>query len=181
MWCLSSPVTKNCCAALPCGPLISTLTSANPAALLGLMLRDFKLVCGSNPTCACRKALISASVGKPAAGTFAVDFDAAAAWTFAGLLVFAVTLALVVCAATAAESISSDENILNEQRMSFLLFGLDIGLGRNRKTSAIAKGLGRNLDPGSCLLTFVLVPFNHTNDASHQVDLESAVARDLLD
>src|SRR5258708_18722515 len=129
MWCLSSPVTKNCCAALPCGPLISTLTSANPAALLGLMLRTFQLVCGSNPTCACRNALISSSVGKPAAGKFADDFDAAAAWTFAGLLVFAVTLALVVCAATTVESIGSDANILNEQSMSFLLFVFDIGLG----------------------------------------------------
>jgi len=135
------------------------------------------LVCGSNPTCACRNALTSSSVGK-----FSNDngFEVAAACALAGLPVFAVVL-LEVCAATVAESISNSKNILNEWSMSFLIFGLNVGLGGNRKTPAVAKSLRRNLDSRRCLLAFVLIAFNHAGNASHHFDFETAIARYLFD
>src|SRR5713226_6640439 len=62
-----------------------------------------------------------------------------------------------------------------------LMFRSNIRFGGNRETPPIAKSFGRNLDPRSRLLAFVLIPLDHADDASYQLDIEAVIARNLLD
>jgi hypothetical protein len=55
-----------------------------------------------------------------------------------------------------------------------------VRLRRNRKTAAIPESLGRDLQTRSSLLALVLDPIDHSDNATHHVDIESVVGRDLL-
>jgi hypothetical protein len=74
------------------------------------MLTIFQVVCGCHPTCACRKALTSSSVGK-FAGILDDEFEAAVC-AFAGLPGFPAAPVLgFCCAERVVDSISSNQDI----------------------------------------------------------------------
>src|ERR1700704_4253540 len=57
---------------------------------------------------------------------------------------------------------------------------LQFRLGGDRKSAAIAKRLGRDLDSRGSLLTFVLAAFDHVDHALHQIQIEIVGNGNLL-
>src|SRR5580704_18575015 len=57
---------------------------------------------------------------------------------------------------------------------------LNVGLGRDWKTPAIAKSLLRNFQARRRLLTFVLAAFHHADYAPNQTNIEAPLLRNLV-
>ena len=62
----------------------------------------------------------------------------------------------------------------------YLIYDLDIGLGRDRKPPSIPKSFGRNFESGRGLLPFVLAAFYHANHPTNQLEVEFMIGGNLL-
>src|SRR5579863_2714102 len=57
---------------------------------------------------------------------------------------------------------------------------LNVGLGRDWKTPAVAKSLLRNFQAWCRLLPFVLAALHHPDNAPNQTNIEAALLRNLV-